>query len=311
MGDRLTDMRVFTRVARLGGFAAAARELRLSTTAVSRRVSDLEGALGARLLRRTTRRLSLTEEGHAYLERCERVLEEIDDLESTIADQRSSPRGRLRITTGVSFGMEQIVPLLPGLLSRHPDLVVDLELVDRFVDLVADGIDVAIRIGRLADSSLVARRLATCRFALCAAPDYVQRVGRPVVPEDLAQHACIVDRNTPRTWEIQSGSGLHRIVPEGPLHVNSAHAVRDAALAGMGIALAPTFVMGRSLASGELVEVLPECTIPDSAVYAVYPPTRQLSTKVRVFVDHVLEHIGDPPAWDRWKASGAIRRSAT
>ncbi len=300
MGDRLTDMRVFTRVARLGSFAAAARELRLSTTAVSRRVSELEESLGARLLRRTTRRLSLTEEGTAYLERCERVLEEIDDLESTVADQRSSPRGRLRITTGVSFGQEQIVPLLSELLSRHPELVVDLELADRYVDLVADGIDVAIRIGRLPDSSLVARRLATCRFVLCAAPAYVERAGSPVVPEDLSAHACIVDRNTPRAWEIHSGSVLHRIVPDGPLHVNSAHAVRDAALAGMGIALAPTFVVGRSLVSRDLVEVLPGCTVADSAVYAVYPPSRHLSTKVRVFVDHVMEYIGDPPAWDRW-----------
>lgn len=311
MGDRLTDMRVFTRVARLGGFAAAARELRLSTTAVSRRVSELEAALGARLLRRTTRRISLTEEGHAYLERCERVLEEIDDLESTIADQRSSPRGRLRLATGVSFGQEQVVPLLPGLLSRHPELVVDLELSDRFVDLVADGIDVAIRIGRLADSSLVARRLATCRFVLCAAPDYLERAGRPDVPEDLVRHDCVVDRNIRRAWEIHLGPVLHRIVPDGPLHVNSAHAVRDAALAGMGIALAPTFVVGRSLASGDLVELLPECTIADSGVYAVYPPSRHLSSKVRVFVDHVLEHIGDPPTWDCWKTAGAIRRSAT
>lgn len=305
MGDRLTEMRVFVRVARLGSFAAAARELRLSTSAASRRVSELERALGARLIQRTTRQLKLTEEGAAYLERSERILEEIDELESTLADRRVAPRGRLRVAAGVSFGQEQILPLLPAFLARYPDLVVELELSDRFVDLVAEGIDVAIRIGRLADSSLVARRLATSRSVLCASPAYLRRAGDPATPAELSQHPCVVDRNAPRAWTLVGADGSHQVVPEGPLHVNSAHAVRDAVLAGIGIGLVPLFVAGANLADGSLAPVLPSFKLGAVGVHAVYPHTRQLSPKVRHWVDHLAESFGDPPGWERGRTSDA------
>lgn len=300
LADRLTDMRVFARVARLESFAAAARELRMSGTAVSRRVSELEEGLGVRLLQRTTRRLRLTEEGAAYLERCERILEEIEDLESSVSAQRASPRGRLRVAAGVSFAQEQLVPLLPDFLERHPDLTVDLEMSDRFIDLVAEGIDVAIRVGRLADSGLVARRLATSHAALCASPDYLARAGMPGTPEDLAHHAFVVDRNAPRTLELEGPGGLHRFVPEGRLYVNSAHATRDAVRMGLGIGQIPTFVSGADLASGRLVPILPDYRTTEAPIHAVYPPNRHLSSRVRVWVDHLAAHFGDPPGWDAW-----------
>jgi DNA-binding transcriptional LysR family regulator len=292
-------MRVFARVARLGSFAGAARELRLSTTAVSRRVAELEDGLGVKLLQLTTRRIGLSEEGAAYLDRCERILEEIDDLESSIAAQRASPSGRLRVTAGVSFGQEQLVPLLPAFLEQHPKLSVDLDLSDRYVDLVAEGFDVAIRIGRLPDSTLVARRLAPSRVVLCASPAYLERAGTPGTPEDLARHACVIDRNTPLAWELAGENGPYRHVPEGRLQLNGAHVMRDVLVRGLGIGPLPSFVAGRSLASGELVEVLADFPLPLSSVFAVYPLNRHLSTKVRIWIDHLREQIGDPPVWER------------
>ncbi len=298
MADRLTDMRAFARVARLASFARAAAELRMSPTAVSRRVNALEEGLGVRLLERTTRRLRLTAEGEAYLERSERILEEIEDLEASVALEQASPRGRLRVAAGVSFALEQLLPLLPEFLGQHPDLSVDLEMSDRYVDLVADGIDVAIRIGRLPDSSLIARRLAVSRLVLCASAEYAARAALPDVPAGLAGHQFVIDRNGPRAFELHGPDGEERFTPEGRLYVNDAHATRDALRMGLGIGQLPTFVAGPDLAAGRLVPVLPRYRMPVATVSAVYPPSRQLSTKVRVWIDHLVACFGDPPSWD-------------
>ena len=298
MGDRLTDMRVFTRVARLESFAGAARELRMSSTAVSRRVSDLENALEAQLLQRTTRRLSLTPAGEAYLARAESILLQLDELDDEVRGAEASASGVLRVAAGFSFAQEQIAPLLPDLLARHPDLTVELELSDRTIDLVAEGIDVAVRIGKLEDSGLVARRLATSRLALVASPRYLEQHGRPDSLDALHDHACLIDRNQPRMWRFEGGG---RFEPTSRLRVNSAHAVLEAASRGLGIGLVPTFVSGPAIAAGRVEALLPDIEPEPSPPLRDLPAESHLSTRVRVFIDFLIDRFGDPPSWEAWR----------
>lgn len=303
MGDRLTEMRVFTRVARLESFSKAARELGLSTTAVSRRVAELEAGLGVKLLHRTTRRLSLTDAGRVYVDRCEALLADVDELEEQVTQQHGSPRGLLRVSAGVSFAQEQLGQLIPDLLDRYPGLSLELDLSDRMVDLVAEGIDVAVRIGRLQDSSLVARRLATSRHALVASPDYLAAHGRPGRLADLAAHAFVVDRNVSTSLRFEGPTGEARFKPEGRLRVNSASMVLEAACRGLGLALVPTFIAGAALLEGRVEAVLCDYEPEPVGIYAIYAQNRHLSTRVRVFVDFLAERLADPPPWDAWRES--------
>jgi DNA-binding transcriptional LysR family regulator len=302
MSDRLTEMRVFVRVARLESFSRAARELRMSSTAVSRRVNGLEEALGAKLLQRTTRRLSLTTVGRAYLERAEGVLAELAELEEAVTEQHTSPSGLLRVATGVSFAHEQLSPLLPEFLRRYPDLTLELELSDRPIDLIADGIDVAVRIGKLEDSSLVARRLAECRVALVASPSYLAVQGRPDGPAELADHECIIDLNQQRAWRFVGPDGEESFEPAGRLRVNNAHAVLQAVRDGFGIGLVPTFVSGTALTEGSVETILDGYEVAPVTLNAIYPASRSLSSRVRVFIDFLTERFGSPPSWDTWMA---------
>ncbi|MBL4635857.1 MAG: LysR family transcriptional regulator [Kofleriaceae bacterium] len=298
--DRFEAMRVFTRVARLGSFTGAARELELSTTAVSRYVSQLEDHLKTRLLQRTTRKLSLTAPGTAYLDKCERLLADLEELEEDLQEGQRIPRGRLRISAGVSFAQEQLSTLLPEFVARYDELEVELVLSDRFVDLVGDGIDVAVRIGSLPDSSLFAKRLAPCHHVLCASPAYLARHDSIHHPRDLQKHHCIIDRNQPRQWRFDGEEGPNTHSAEGRYIVNSAHAARDAVLAGLGLAYLPTFVTGGFIESGELVPQLVHYRAQQSSVYAVYPESRYLSSGVRAFIDTLSEAFGEEPRWDRW-----------
>lgn len=302
MGDRLGDMKIFARVARLQSFSEAARELGTSTTSVSRRVGALEDDLGVKLLQRTTRRISMTDAGRGYLDRCEALLAEVALLEDEVREETAAPRGTLRVATGVSFAQEQLNPVLPRFLARYPDLSVELDLADRPVDLVAEGIDVAVRIGRLPDSSLVARRLALSRLALVASEEYLTRRGAPKAVEDLREHECILDRNQPLAWRLRSGGEETDFVPRGRLRVNSAHTVLAAAAGGHGIGLVPTFVSGPALSRGDVRCVLPEVEPVPVPLNAVYPPNRHLATRVRVFLDFLREEFGDPPSWDAWRS---------
>ncbi len=281
--DRLSAMSVFARVARLGGFAVAARELRLSTTAVSRHVAQLEEHLRVRLLQRTTRRVSVTEAGAAYLVRCERLLADLEELEDAVGDGRREPRGRLRVSAGVSFAQEQLHATMPRFLTRYPAVEVELVLSDRHVDLVGEGIDVALRVGRLPDSSLFARRIAPCSHVVCAAESYLEARGTPRTVDDLAAHDCIIDTNLPRGWRFVRDGQPAPIREDGRYRVNSAHGACSAAVAGLGLAYLPAFVAGPSLHRGALV-ALPHLRAVDLHLYAVYPQARYLSSGVRAFI---------------------------
>lgn len=298
--DRWTNMMVFARVARLGSFTQASEELRMSTTAVSRRVSELETHLGVRLLRRTTRSLSLTEQGQQYLHRCEMLLDEVEQLEAEVASAKTAARGILRVTAGTSFTQEQLAPLLPKFCEQYPDVEIHLSLTDKMLDLIESGIDVAIRIGVLQSSSHKARRFTRCRHVLCASPDYLSRYGTPTTLNELAQHSCVIDTNQSRIWTFHDGAEVMTFQPQGQLFVNNADVVKQAVLAGTGIGLLPTFVAGDELDSGALVPLLSEYRTYESSIYAVFPAQRHVPAKLRVFLDFLEEHWSPEAPWDSW-----------
>ncbi len=295
---------VFTRVAETGSFSAAARDLGLSKSAVSKRVAALENRLGARLINRTTRRLSLTEVGAAFYERAVRILAEMEEAEQAISRLHGEPRGTLRVNMPMSFGIGHVAPALADFMARYPDLRVAMELTDRRVDLIEEGVDLAIRIAELPDSSFVARRLAPARRVVCASPDYWQRRGRPRHPTDLADHSCLIYTylsalSAQREWRFKGPKGPVSVHVSGCLEANNGDALRDAALAGLGVYLAPTFIVGDDLWAGRLEEVLSDYEDSRLSVYAVYPHRQHLSAKVRAFVDFLVERFGPEPYWDR------------
>ena len=285
------DLRAFVRVARLGSFAAAAREMRMSTTAVSRRVANLETDLGARLLHRTTREVSLTPAGTVALERAEQLLSDLEELRDVVAGDEE-PRGHIRITAGVSLGHALLHESLPAFLLAHPEVSVEMVLTDRHVDLVSERIDLAIRIGTLADSNLVARRLGTVGHLICAAPDWLGANG-PVLPEKIHSLPRIVDTNQPLAWRLTGpDGGPLEVEASGRYAVNSAHAARDACLAGLGLAMLPDFVGRSFLERGELVDALPDWSGPELGLYAVVLERRWVSAAVRALVEHIRELVG-------------------
>jgi DNA-binding transcriptional LysR family regulator len=300
--DRLSAMAVFARVVEAGSFSAAARGLGLAKSSVSKQVSRLEDELAVRLLNRTTRRLSLTEAGATFLEGCQRMLAEAAAAESAVTHLVAAPRGRLSVSAPMSFGLRQISPILPALLARCPELTIDLALNDRFVDLVEEGFDVGVRIAYLKDSSLIARRLAPSRNLLCAAPQYLAARGVPQSVEDLAGHDCLSYsyQASGDAWRFEGPGGRRAIRVRGRLRANNGEVLLAAARAGLGIARLPSFICGDDVRAGHLKRVLPDLHDPqESAVYAVYPAGRNLSPKVRVFVDFLVERFGGKPYWDR------------
>ncbi|PKU26488.1 LysR family transcriptional regulator [Telmatospirillum siberiense] len=299
--DRLDSMEAFVRVADSHSFSEAARRLGLSKSVVSRQVSALESQLGARLFHRTTRSLSLTEIGQAYYERCARILAEIEEANLSVSSLQAAPRGKLRINAPMSFGVLHLAPLLPAFLARYPQIDIDMAMNDRFVSLVDEGFDVAVRIGKLEDSSLIARYLAPARRVVCASPAYLEQYGTPLTPNDLDGHCCLTysNRTTPEEWPFHTLEGQRWAVEvHGRLRVDNGDALREAALGGVGIVTLPSFIVGRDLQAGSLVPLLSEYIPQDLAIHAVYPHNRHLSPKVRAFVDFLVEHIGSRPYWD-------------
>lgn len=291
-----TAMVIFAQVVEAASFSAAARRLGLSKATVSREVSELERRLGAQLLRRTTRRMSLTEVGELFFARCQRVAEETEAAELSVGRLQAEPRGRLRLAAPMSFGHGQLAPRLPDFVVHHPQVHVDVDLTDRTIDLVAEKFDLAVRVaaGRPAEQTLVVRRIAPIRLLVCAAPAYLARAGTPARPEDLAGHACLGYRPPPETWLF---SGGREIATRGPLNADNGDALRAAAVAGLGIVYLPSFLVADDVRAGRLVPLLTDHVDRMGAVFTAYPESRHLSPKVRTFIDWLATTLADAP-WD-------------
>ncbi|MEK8025885.1 LysR family transcriptional regulator [Pseudaquabacterium rugosum] len=294
--DRYAEMQTFVAVVDAGSFVGAADALQMSKTAVSRVVGALETRLGTRLLQRTTRRLSLTPEGALFVERCRELLDGVRDAEAELSTRTGEVIGELRISAPVTFGLDHLAPLWPAFMARHPRLTLDVTLTDRFVDLVDEGVDLAVRIGQLQASSLVSRRLASTRLVLCASPEYLARHGTPRTPADLAGHTTFAYKL------LASGDQWPFEGPDGPLTVkvnprmrsNSGDSCCVAALQHQGIVLQPSFMVGRHLASGALVELLADHRSRELGIHAVWPSRRQLAPKVRLMVEYLVAAFRQP-----------------
>ena len=299
--DLFQSMRVFVKVAELGSLSAAARALDLSNPSVTRHVAELEAHLNARLFNRSTRRLSLTETGAAFLERCRRLLNDLDEATLAAGSGTLEPSGTLRINAPLSFSVNHLGKALPQYAQRYPKVNLDVTLSDRVVDLVEEGYDLAIRISRSPDSTLVARRIAPARLLICAAPSYLERHGMPRVPQDLERHICLGYSYLPsrNEWHFSRNGHVESVRIKGPLQANNGDLLREAALAGLGIVREPSFNIGDDVRAGRLVRLLPDYQTNDLAICAVYPSRQHLSAKVRTFVDFLVERFGDDPYWDR------------
>jgi DNA-binding transcriptional LysR family regulator len=287
-------MQVFAKVVEQGGFARAAARLAISPSACSRHVAELEAHLGTRLLNRTTRRLSLTETGRGYYERCVQLLADLEEAEQAAAESAERPRGTIRLTTAVHFGVRHVAPAIADFMAKHPGVRFDVSLSDRFVDLVEEGYDLAVRIGSTGGENVVARKLGEARIVACASPAYLRAHGTPRRPEDLARHACLLYEHLPvrGTWEFRDREGRTRAVRvAGPLHSNSGDLAAAAAVAGTGIAFEPDFIVGPELRAGRLVPILAAYEAPASPIYAVYPSRRYLPARVRMFVAFLAERF--------------------
>jgi len=292
--DRLTEMEAFVQVVDHGGFTDAARKMGLSKSAVSKHVSALEGRLAVRLLTRTTRRVSPTEVGLAYYDRARAVLTQAEEADSMVTAMQATPKGSLRVSAPVSFGVTQVAAAVARFLGAHPEVDVNMVLDDRFVELLAEGFDVAIRIGNLPDSSLKAKKLTGTRSVIAASPGYLAEAGTPRSIDDLGQHRLLhySQLSSGNFWRLRAPGGEERQVRVGGrLTVNNGEALMRAAEAGLGIAQIPSFMLGAALEEGRLVEVLPDRPPEILGVYAVYPQGRFPQPKLRAFIDFMAEHF--------------------
>lgn len=297
----LNLMAIFARVVEAGSFAEAARRMGTSRSAVSKAVAKLEKSLSAHLLNRTTRYLSLTEVGASVAEHCARMLDEATEAEKLVGSLNSEARGVLRVSASVAFGTLHVAPALAKFLPRHPELKIDLSITDRWVNLAEEGYDVAIHVTGDPQPNLVARPLAPVRRKLCATPDYFRRKGIPQTPAELVAHNCLdyTRSGEPGRWRFTGPEGEITVPVNGPLHVDDDEALSQAVLGGLGVGLLPTFIIGKELQNGNLQAVLSEYIPVERHVYAMYLPTRHLPSKVRVFIDFMIAHIGEEPYWDR------------
>lgn len=307
--DKLHAMEVFTRVAELGSFSKAAEKLNLAPASVSVAIQNLEAELGVRLITRTTRKLSLTDDGRAYLERTLGVLAEITELEAALKQTQTRPQGKLRVEMPTAMGHLYVTPALPAFCEKYPDVQIVITLNDRFVDFSEEDVDVILRVGKLSDSAMVARRIFDARFVACASPDYLKRRGNPAHPRELAQHNCIgyfsASLGRSARWNFRRGGGSAGVsgnvsgtapgietythAPDGTLHVNNGEAVADLAIAGAGIICMLETGVFRAIRDGRLVPVLTDWTMQSLPISVLYWPSRHLSAKVRVFVDFLAE----------------------
>ncbi|MGZ5872580.1 MAG: LysR family transcriptional regulator [Bradyrhizobium sp.] len=302
MLDRLTGLEVFAKVASAGSLSAAGRAMGMSQTMVTKHIAALETRLGVKLFHRTTRRLSITEAGRNYLEASERILAEIEAANASVAADRVEPRGLLRLSAPVAFGTRQIAALLAEFTARHPLVTIELGLNDRLVDLAEEGWDLAIRIGSLSSSSLIARRIAPCRVVVCASPSYLKTRGTPRTVSSLADHNCLGYTLSQQTsvdrWAFGARAEFS-VEVTGNLRANNGEALRAAAIAGQGVIYQPTFIVADDLRAGTLVALnLDQPTVELGGIYAVYLPDRNPPAKVRAFIDFIATRFSPNPPWD-------------
>jgi DNA-binding transcriptional LysR family regulator len=289
---QLDDMRIFVAAVDAHNFTAAAKRLSLSKQFVSRRVMALEEALGVPLLVRNTRKLAVTELGQEFYERAKRILGEVEEAEQAMSLRRAGPRGLLKVSAPMSFGMMHLSPLVADFLREHGDVRFDMELSDRTVDVVGEGFDMAVRIGVLPDSTLIAQKLVDVSLVACCSPGYLRRRGAPATPADLARHSCLLyGHGGVVTWDFAVEGALKGFEVHGPLRANNGDLIRDAAVAGLGIVRLPDFIVADALRSGQLVTVLDAFLPSPTGVYAVYPQHRQSSLTIRAFVDFLRKHL--------------------
>jgi DNA-binding transcriptional LysR family regulator len=292
--DKLTSMTVFARVAKTGSFAAGANELGMSRAMATKHIMQLESTLGTRLFNRTTRSLSLTEVGALYLERCNQVLLDVDEMESAVTHLQTEPRGVLKISAPPVIGATHITRAVAEFLKIHKDLSVDMILQSNIGDMIDEGIDIAIHLGELEDTSLVARKLASSSMVVCGSPSYLACHGVPKTPEDLLQHSCLINwANSPRhKWQFQHNGNVININVSGRMQTNVADAIRVAAIDGLGLVMLASYVVSGDIAKGKLEVVLEDYSLPPLAIYAVYPHRKYLSAKVRRFLEFLQEWLG-------------------
>ncbi|MGM0559427.1 MAG: LysR family transcriptional regulator [Myxococcota bacterium] len=297
--NRLDGLEVFVGVVDNEGFTAAARELDVSKSFVSKQISRLEDRLGVRLLNRTTRQVTPTAAGEAFYDRCAQILEDLEAAERAVTQLQTSPRGTLRVSLPMSFGLNYVAPVIGGFLEQFPELEIDLDFSDRQVDIVDEGYDMVIRIGNLKDSSLIARKLAPTERFVCASSSYLKEHGVPKHPQDLKNHECLLYsyKSHGPSWRFEGPDGEILVRVDGRIRSNNGNALVHAAVAGLGLTLSPDFISADAIRSGELEPVLTDWTDSGMAVWALYPHRRYLSAKVRLFVDYLREQFSDHPPW--------------
>ncbi|HBR96052.1 MAG TPA: LysR family transcriptional regulator [Gammaproteobacteria bacterium] len=306
----IVHLKLFVRLATTQSITQAGQELDLSPAVASTYINKLESGLGVRLVHRTTRKVSLTEDGHAFLPHAEDVLASVDAARASVGVGDAVPRGTLRVTASASFGRLHILPALKDFLATYPDLTLDLRLTDTIVDLVEGGFDVAVRNSTLRDSTLIARKLAADKRIVCASPAYLAKHGKPQTPEDLHNHPCICLAGLD-DWVFQTPDGQVSIKTHGPFRTDHGEAVRDACAQGMGIAISSTWNVYQHLQRGELVQILGDYPlVPEPAIWAVYPSSRLLAPKVRAFIDYFVGVYSDPPYWDQANIDDHKKRHA-
>jgi DNA-binding transcriptional LysR family regulator len=299
--DRFADIEAFTAVVEAGTFSAAGDRLGVAKSVVSRRISQLERRLGSRLLHRTTRRLALTETGKNFYQRAVQVLADLDDAEQSVTEETIELRGSLKLAAPLSFGLVHLSDAITDFLDEHPAIELNLDLNDRNINLVEEGFDIAVRIGELQDSTLVAKRLGTVRNITCASRAYLERHGEPTSPDELHQHIGLQysNINYKQQWCYVTPEGkMIYAQPQIRIRANNGEALAAAASAGLGITTGPTFILGRYIKAGSLITILDEFQRPSVGIYAVYPPGRLIPRRIQVFSDFLAGRFGDNPYWD-------------
>lgn len=302
--SKYEDLEAFVRTIEAGSFTAAAQHMGVAKSAVSRRIQDLESRLGTQLIVRTTRKLNLTEQGRTLFERAKILLSDWDEIEANVTDTHAALQGPIKLAAPLSFGVNRLGPALISFMEQHPGIQLDIDFSDRRVDLIAEGKDLAIRIGKLSDSTLIARKLAVIRTIVAASPEYIKKHGMPKTPGELAEHPELRYSYRPHSrWQYSSSDGTSGDIELKPKMIASnGEFLKNAVIAGLGVIIEPTFILYDDLKSGRLIPILTELNWNELGAYAVYPPTRHLSKRVRVLVEYLAEHCGGSnPYWDNWK----------